>query len=628
MFQTPVHLAQLARQENSDAEVVDQFRRDTSSDSQDWKWHDEASQQNWELASPEWQAFNKRWREYRGPLHRAGTVLPLNIPRSHCKLSFRTKEESVLVRESYVYTRNSIWEIAALMSRTSGALIRGDPGVGKTAFLYYFHVSLLRDGHVVLLYMQSNPPLLFLHDKVYSRKSTAPPSETELYSLPTSENGFIWSLFDVDTSTQDLAYPPLLALCALCFPVQAPPPKANISWDWAEERFAYLGGLPLWTRQELYDAFPLHEQFDSYREDLQSALDAWPQRQFLGSSGVMIALRSAYGEERPDSVESMIETMLDIAIDAVGRVPLDVYAAMMDPATEKARFEATLEVSCPDLKRILEAFPLAWRIRVPVDPHLIVSSDIERIHRDGALCWTLAFRSRSIAKTVAERLVDEWQGAAARKTLSLFMSVPEARPITGRLLEPFAHRALTETVGRWPWTLRAMIRNDDDPLTFRACKTPAMLSFPKFKRKRVQYRGLPDTLLPRSYYTPVDPSFPLIDAVTVDIDEKSWSATLWLLQMATTDMYGDLVSRHGWRVIRMLVSLLRRQLQSMGPPREGSEPVSSPSVKIQHVLVSTNDPVEGDSFMYKMPPGWDQDIGQVDHPGDIYLLQVPVEVCA
>ncbi len=126
---------------------------------------------------------------------------------------------------------------------------------GKTAFLHYFHVSLLRDGHVVLLYMQSNPPLLFLHDKVYSRKSTSPPPETELYSLPTSENGFIWSLFDVDTSTQDIAYPPLLALCALCFPVQAPPPKANISWDWAEERFAYLGGLPLWTRQELYDAY-------------------------------------------------------------------------------------------------------------------------------------------------------------------------------------------------------------------------------------------------------------------------------------------------------------------------------------------------------------------------------------
>ncbi|KAI0723827.1 hypothetical protein C8T65DRAFT_90232 [Cerioporus squamosus] len=541
-------LSELARREDSDAaavaaESVDQLRRRTSV-SRDWEWHDEASPQNWELADLEWQAFNEHWRNYQGRLDQAGTTLPLRIPRSHHQPSFQTKEGSIYIRESYVYSRDCIWETAAFMStsQTSGALIRGQPGVGKTVFLWYLHVSLLKDGQVVLLHMPSNPPLLFLHDKVYTRTSTSPFAEEEQHPFPTSKHGFIWSLFDVNSSTQDITCPPPLALHALCFPVQASFSEANISLEWVEKRSPYTGGLPLWTRQQLLDAFPLHEQFDRYREDLQSVLDAWPQPQLPERPGVMQALRSAYGEKHPESAEAMIETMLDIAIDAVGRVPVDVYAAMLNYATEKTRIEAALEVSYHDLdlKRVLEAFQAHWRISVPAVTHLIVCFDIEHIRPDGSIYWTLAFKSRWIAKTMAGRLADEWLEDEARETLSLFKSVPQARPIWGRLCEPFAHRALADTVGNRPWVLRAMVRDDGaDGLTYRACSTPASLTFPKIKRRREQYHGIPDAPVHRSYYTPVDPSFPLIDGFTVDINEESRSATLWLLQIAATDAYGD-----------------------------------------------------------------------------------------
>ncbi len=73
------------------------------------------------------------------------------------------------------------------------------------------------------------------------------------------------------------------------------------------------------------------------RQQLEFARDIWPDALLSSYPGVRDASRSAYHQERPASVDAMLDTVLDSAIDVVGFVARDVYHAMLnlDAACDK-----------------------------------------------------------------------------------------------------------------------------------------------------------------------------------------------------------------------------------------------------------------------------------------------------
>ena len=114
---------------------------------------------------------------------------------------------------------------------------------GKTLFLCYLLIRLLRMKQPVLLYLTSTTSLLFWNRKVYT-------SPTDKVHLPTPLDNstlFIWSLFDVKGREE----PPDIATYMRCFPVQAPSPSDSRHTIWRKEQGPLFAVFPLWTRKEL-----------------------------------------------------------------------------------------------------------------------------------------------------------------------------------------------------------------------------------------------------------------------------------------------------------------------------------------------------------------------------------------
>ncbi|KAI0748930.1 hypothetical protein C8Q74DRAFT_1442482 [Fomes fomentarius] len=154
--------------------------------------------------------------------------------------------------------------------------------------------------------------------------------------LPTSiDRAKIWSHFDVhDTETNQ---PPPPALSPHCFFIQAP--SAHPKWiKWTKQYLVIINtALPLWTRDELRGAIPL--SCDAMKRALQRALERWPHEPLDMHTGVMDCLRRAYPEERPPSVEAMLDTILDRVIGIVGPIARDVCGAMFSLTRPELQLE-------------------------------------------------------------------------------------------------------------------------------------------------------------------------------------------------------------------------------------------------------------------------------------------------
>ncbi|KAI0712120.1 hypothetical protein C8Q76DRAFT_845017 [Earliella scabrosa] len=594
-----------------------------------WSWSSEHLG-GWKRASQEWQDFNARWR-YSTEVLEPGQVIPTGVP-GHYNLSLQTKNRVIYVRQSYADTYDYLWN--AVSEGQEGALIRGQPKTGKTVFLWYCVIRLVQDGQVVLLHTPENSPLLFYHDTVYIRGTDPSLDKNPSNPLPigAKEQMFIWSVFDLGDASQ----PPYLAIGEKQFFVQAPSPYSQLTqWMRGIYSFYYAGALPLWTREELHAALPLHNHFDRLHAKLTRALEQWPDIESVLRSyhGVAEALLNAYGETPPDSVESVVNTLLDIAIRTVGPIPHDVYTAMVDLTAETAILEGAVAVLSSSQLELIRGLWSSWAFGDFPDTtisHHIVAINPDHFDDDGHPLWTTTFRSpvvRDRVRTVLARRED------ARRLFRSFRHIPNAMPMIDQLFKPIAHRALMETVDKKPWIL-VPVRQDTaaDELTFRVNWRPQVtvirgkseVTLPKIKREKKRIHGLPATLEHRCYYIADIPGFPLIDAFTVDIDDRSRSATLSLFKISTGSGARPGCAE-GYEEIRQLVSTLRDQLRSMGPPRKRTRSTSaqdgrSPSVTVRFVLVSPTDDAN-DSYTWSMPSGW---VEQVEHVrGDVYLLQVP-----
>jgi hypothetical protein len=127
---------------------------------------------------------------------------------------------------------------------------------GKTLFNYYLLVRLLQRKQVVLFSPDGKVVYLFYFTGVLraSMQGLAVLGVGDSLPYPiSSSNAFIWSLFEI----RDGKEPEFFLVSHPCFPVQVVPPDPSRYRTWRKERLPLITGLPLWTRDELAEAYVL-----------------------------------------------------------------------------------------------------------------------------------------------------------------------------------------------------------------------------------------------------------------------------------------------------------------------------------------------------------------------------------
>ncbi|KAI0748947.1 hypothetical protein C8Q74DRAFT_1311590 [Fomes fomentarius] len=348
----------------------------------------------------------------------------------------------------------------------------------------------------------------------------------------------------------------------------------------------------------------------------------------MGLTGVMECLRRAYPEERPASVEAMLDTILDSAIDIVGLVARDVYDAMFGLTRAELRLADAIAGSPQDLEHAVKTF-VSLQSFTNDGSSRIVCVYPEAFLDDGEVSrWVIAFRSRRVQEKVVERLMDRHR-EQTRKLCSTFKSIPQAASMAGNLFEAIAHGALMQKDDGNPWPLFLMKQSPNHQRTFTATAADRMLArvtLPKVERVKKSLNVLPDSLEDQHYYIPEALNFPFIHSFTVDIDNASHSATLWLFRMAMS--WHD-SSDEGYVEIGKLIATLRDQFKDNERPRKKAKlPHPLPRVlTIRYVLVSpADDSASIRTHSWKMPRGWDQRIAHANNndQGEVYLLEIPL----
>ena len=150
-----------------------------------------------------------------------------------------------------------------------------------------------------------------------------------------------------------------------------------------------------------------------------------------------------------------------------------------------------------------------------------------------------------------------------------------------------------------------------------------VLSESSVKRKAVKFSSLDSVLLENNtYYIPVDPSFPLFDAFTVEVDPPTKSADLWVLQMTTSPLHGG--SERGYRAIRRIVADLKAMLKQEAPKKKSKK--GTPGQSVSHVHYILVVPKGDRDKQWAFPIGWNENCTRNAHRGSVYCLQVAVSV--
>ena len=520
---------------------------------------------------------------------------------------------------------------------------------GKTLFNYYLLVRLLQQKQVILFSPDGEEVFLFYHNEVYTLRMEA----LSAYMLPQPifSDVFIWSLFDIREARE----PKKFLVNYPCFPVQVTSPNPIRYKVWDKERMPLRTGLPLWTRDELAQGCVVPITFLSTSEHtlprLQYQDRYWPLLDALRKAyslveaplqnsnmsdplgdytGARALLDKHYGcGDTEPSPEDALDYLLDAAIDRFGYSARDVFGGVFQYLEMSKRYEAAFNTTYDKLRDAISALSgnqtaddsVSHRILAvhPVDQGFLMS-----------VRWDVDFKSDWVARSVLPRLQEAEENKICEQ-IRLFRNIPEGGSVAGRLLEPLAHRYITDsTSGIWP--LIRMNSNLADPPQFtlvRDTPVPGNVCFMKVKRKIVRLSSisvLSTSVQDDSYYIPTDPNFPLFDAFTVQLDRTNRTAILWILQMTTSRRHGG--SADGYEKIREIITILKSQLQERPPLKKSkTEATPKPDIKVRYLLVVPKPEDESqcrDLPHWKFPKGWSERCTRNDHRGDVYCLEVPL----
>ena len=364
----------------------------------------------------------------------------------------------------------------------------------------------------------------------------------------------------------------------------------------------------------------LHEVFGS---SSRNPSDSDPLDDCLG---VRALLEERYGEE--DSVqpspEDAIDYLLDVAIDRFGYSARDVFGAVFDYPEMTQSHKMAFNIRYADLSAAVFALSKQEGSSNLISDRILALSPVDRGPLLSAT-WEVDFKSSWVARSVLRKL-NEAEIQEIRQQIRFLRSIPEAGGLVGWMLEPFAHRYITSSTK--DLVLFNMNSDGVDPPHFTLSQDPPNQRLTKGKRTVVRLQAVTDLsncLEHKSYYIPDDPNFPLFDAFTIDLDCANKSATLWILQMATSRKHGG--SAKGYWKICEIIAILKNQLREDRPQKKRKTVAeqAAPLVQVRYILIV---PKESRNLRWNLPKGWSQNYSRNDHRGNAYCLEVPLNVCS
>ncbi|KAM6501894.1 hypothetical protein JOM56_001871 [Amanita muscaria] len=575
-----------------------------------WTWHN-GQREQWRKFNEDevWPKFVDKWRN--GDLDRED---PSELFLNDLALPV-SSDNSLMVRKCYVEAEKLVWKTALSFPKT-GAIITGQPGIGKTLFIWYLLIRLLHMEQVILLHA-GGQDVLFYSGGIYGASRDA-----RTYDLPSpGSNSFIWSLFDLCPQEQV----PAFAIHPQCFPVQGPSPNRDL-YLWQKQRGPFYTVFPLWTLEELRNVARNSCQFEPFKIPLRNAIRIgyWKNPEFFSNTnpGVFKFLEEIFPkEEPPKSFEEAFDILLNGLILRFGAIPRQVFRAMfVDFESVADNHDSALNTSFEELQKAADDLSRA-DARGP--SHRLIS--LNNVGTLESKKLEIDFLSPVIAEKLT-RLFDE-SPVKARSMIKHFLTIPQTRGLAGSFFEPFAHRFILnpdKTDGTW--TLRLMSsRDDSNTFVLRDPESSETVpGFPRIKRQLRSFHSNDLSLLglyDDVYYTPTIINHPLFDSFVVNLRPLPSPQRLWLLQMTTSGSHKR--SQKGYAVVQEIIERITGQRESDQPPpakkpdlkgKGKGKAVEPLSVEVNYVLVR---PAGEKEHKWVLPEGWDEP--------NVYLLELPLE---
>ncbi|KZT05395.1 uncharacterized protein LAESUDRAFT_714932 [Laetiporus sulphureus 93-53] len=597
----------------------------TVSEAEEWLWEPHLKQK-WETAPQTWQQFLQHWSSqpdedtepapYSMSLGLA--TRPPNLP------------STILVLASYKKLFDRAWDFYNRYYR-QGILLTGQPGTGKSTWLWYVLTRLLRRGKNVVL-SWSGDVFLFYSGTVYEVQSGAfsgnylprPPLLGK--NEKDSSLRYIWGLIDAEST------------------------------GWSTQRKAHTWGMPLWEPEELKRGFELQDQYEALLEDVTKAYMDPSLPRIPAVANVMQAADDNHDDNRGThggcerALKPLKKSMLkkharlqmlktlENVIDLYGHSARDVYMGVFDPDTMRARLlHAVRNVTWADLRKGL-----------PSDnpgelSHRIVAVIVKPADGPAEDQFFLGFKSDHIQREVEDRLkltqIDD-----AFSLLRNCLVTPRGTSLGGFVFENLANSylsGLTPTTPEYPSLLP--MRRSPQGRTFVAPEMPVVastptLSLPIRRRTRTKFEVNKSSAvrlkLPvdECFYIPISQNNPLFDSFMIECDDDG--ATLWIFQMTVGKEHRG--SASGYDIITGIEEFVRRQLRQhakvpsdedgsvIGQKRSGPAPEGS-----RKKLKSACEHVDVKSKFVLVCPDqaqqWTMPIGWKDDKGSVYCQTIPIQ---
>jgi hypothetical protein len=342
-------------------------------------------------------------------------------------------------------------------------------------------------------------------------------------------------------------------------------------------------------------------------------------------SSARALLEEHYSEE--DSVqpspEDALDYLLDAAIDHFGYSARDMFGAVFNYPLMTRRHEKAFSIKYEDLYAAVFAISQEESSNDLISDWIFVLSPVDQGPLLGVL-WEVDFKSSWVAKHVIQNL-GKAEDNEIRQQISILRSIPEAGALVGWMLEPLAHRYMTNTTSDFP--LFNMNSNSADPPHFTLVRDPPVPNdqrFLKVEHKIVRLQSianLSSCLESKSYYVPDDLNFSLFDAFTIELDRAKKSAILWVLQMTTLRKHGG--SAKDYQKICEIIAILKNELRE-DPPLKKSKTAAGQAdllVQVHYLLVVLKDEAQSQNLQWDFPKGWSQNWKRNDHRGKVYCLE-------
>ncbi|KAF9490254.1 hypothetical protein BDN71DRAFT_1454553 [Pleurotus eryngii] len=238
-----------------------------------WQPHS-LTYRSWESYDGEYTSVWNDWwnRSDKEDLLQAGKVVDL---ASLAESDLAGTLGKLYIREHYVRLYARLCDLA---TARGGVVLSGQPGTGKTYYLFFLLLKKLTRGEPVLFSLSKREVLYFSSGGVQLNADIIPRSMRGLRPHPNNRADRTWALINSDGG--DGLPPPDALLEKFIFSFQASLPRTSRYKAWIKQKGGQVLSVARWSRQELSHAVKLAarlpEQSDSERDlSINKAVSKW-----------------------------------------------------------------------------------------------------------------------------------------------------------------------------------------------------------------------------------------------------------------------------------------------------------------------------------------------------------------